>query len=196
MSFVVLLAGCGHVPFAEYPGSSGTGPEAAVGIVEPGAREVVVVVNHNALWVGSHAGMFAGKRLVDPAGSYVTKRSDDDGWQGISLIDYVRYQLKDGPWIRLYRFTLSAETFAEVESRVVDAGIAMPLFCAAYVQNLIAGIGPFKEIPRVWWTSPTALARNLDLLIAGPLAAGACIWPTGAHCRTDHPSEGTRAALP
>lgn len=191
------LAGCSHAPVAEYPegGSPGrVGAEMSLRIAEPGPHEVVIVVNHNAAWVGSHAGMFAGQRLVDPAGSYVAKRSEDDGWQGTSLVDYVRFQMEDGPWIKLYRFTLSAASFAAVDSRITGAGIAMPLFCAARVQNLIAGIGPFEEVPRVWWTSPVALARNLDPLTAGPLALGVCAWPTGARCHPALPPGERQAA--
>lgn len=198
LSFILVLAGCAHVPGTEDPGGSrawGSGGETALAIAEPRTHEVVIVVNHNAAWVGSHAGMFAGPRLIDPAGSYVTKRSADEAWLGASLMDYVRFQMADGPWIKLYRFGLSPETFAALESRVLDAGITMPLFCAARVQNLIAGIGPFEDIPRAWWTSPAALARKLDPLTVGPLALGDCAWPNGARCRQEDGSGPVRAAV-
>lgn len=193
-SVVLLLAGCGHVPVTEDPESTNTGHGSVLGVVEPGKNEVVIVINDNAAFVGTHTGIFAGARLSDPAGSYLTKRSQDADWEGTSLTDYVRFQLQDGPWIKLYRFSLPPETFGAVESRVINAGITMPLFCAAAVQNLIAGIGPFDNIPRVWWTSPTALARDLDPLTLGSFALGICAWPNGAPCDPDGGTAATQAA--
>lgn len=194
LSVGLLLAGCGHVPVAESPESTNTVDGSTVGVVEPGRHEVVIVINDNAAFVGTHAGLFAGARLSDPAGSYVTKRSEDPDWAGTSLTDYVRFQLKDGPWIKLYRFSLPPETFGAIASRVVNAGITMPLFCAAGVQNLVAGIGPFGEMPRVWWTSPAALARDLDPLTLGSSALGICAWPNGMPCDPDGRTAATQAA--
>jgi hypothetical protein len=56
----------------------------------------------------------------------------------------------------------------------VNIGITAPLFCAATVQNIIAGVGPFKELGTVWWTSPSALAVVLNPVIHGPRRAGVC----------------------
>ena len=57
-----------------------------------------------------------------------------------------------------------------------------PLFCAAGVQNLIAGVGPFAAIDPVYWTSPASLADLLDGLRNGPAAPGVCVMPDNRPC--------------
>jgi hypothetical protein len=148
-------------------------PAVAVNLSEPAADEVVVVINDNALG-GNHAGVFAGKRLLDPAGSYVGVRSEDKDWPGPSLADYARYQTVDGPNIRLYRFRLQPDAFALIEQRIQASGFTAPLFCAVTVQNLLVGVPPFGMIASTSWTYPTALAQALDTLIRGEPAAGVC----------------------
>jgi hypothetical protein len=152
-----------------------TAPPAKVAIklTEPAPDEVVVVINDNALG-GNHAGLFAGKRLLDPAGSYVGVRSEDKDWLGPSLADYARYQTVDGPNIRLYRFRLDPEAFARIEQRIQASSFTAPLFCAVAVQNLLVGVPPFEAIESTGWTYPTALAQTLDTLTRGEPAAGVC----------------------
>jgi hypothetical protein len=142
---------------------------------------VVIVVNNNSAG-GNHAGMFAGARLIDPAGSYFGVRSQDKGWTGPSLADYVRHQMVDGQNIRVYRFALDDPEFEVIETRMVNAGITAPLFCAATVQNIIAGVGPFKDLGAVWWTSPSALAKALNPASHGPGPAGVCVMPDESPC--------------
>ena len=148
---------------------------------EPGPREVVVVVNYNSP-VGNHAGLWAGDLLADPAGSYLAVRQRAPAWSGPNLTDYLRYQMEDGDRVFSYRFTLDDTAFAALRQRVLDAGPTAPLFCAAAVQNLSAGIGPFQVIPQVTWASPAELAEHLAPLWKLPGAAGTCQWPDGAAC--------------
>lgn len=152
-----------------------TAPPARVTIrlAEPAPDEVVVVINDNALG-GNHAGLFAGSLLIDPAGSYVGVRGEDQSWQGPTLADYARYQTVDGPNIRLYRFRLQPEAFASIEQRIRASGSTAPLFCAVAVQNLLVGVPPFDTIESTGWTTPTALGRELDTLTQGEAAAGEC----------------------
>ena len=156
---------------------------------DPGARpapdvprgEVAIVINGNAAG-GRHAGLFAGPWLSDPSGSYVTERSGSPQWPGPSLADYVAYQLEDGEDVRVYRFKLNEPDFAEIERRVRSASATMPLFCAATVQSQIAGVGPFREIADTFWTSPKALALQLQRLVGRPSIAGACLRASGGTC--------------
>ncbi|HVP08590.1 MAG TPA: hypothetical protein VMT02_03635 [Burkholderiales bacterium] len=143
--------------------------------------EVAIVINGNAAG-GRHAGLFAGPWLSDPSGSYVSQRSGSADWPGPSLADYVAFQLEDGDDVRVFRFRLSERDFAEVERRVRSAGATPPLFCAATVQSQIAGVGPFKEIPDTFWTSPKTLASHLQQLLGRPSIAGACLRPSGTPC--------------
>lgn len=154
---------------------------AANRLAEPAANEAVIVINNNALG-GNHAGIFAGARLNDPAGSYVGMRSQDRNWPGPSLADYVEFQKEDGENILIYRFRLAAADFAVLDARMAAAGITPPLFCAAGVQNLIAGVGPFAAIDPVYWTSPASLADLLDGLKNGPAAPGVCVMPDNRPC--------------
>jgi len=146
-------------------------PEAAIRLAEPAPDEVVV--NDNALG-GNHAGLFAGTTLIDPAGSYVWTRSRDRAWPGPTLADYARYQIADGLKIRFYRFRLQPKTFAAILQRIRDAGSTPPLFCAAAVQNLLAGLTPFDRIKGVGFTTPTELGHVLDGLTHGQGAVGVC----------------------
>lgn len=183
---MLLLAGCVSVP---ENGASGQpvgerSPDSLsteVHLVEPAANEVVVVINNNAA-LGNHAGIFAGERLSDPAGSYKNVRAKSPDWRRVSLADYVAYQMDDGLRIQIYRFTLSDQQFSAVVARLPEADSAMPLFCGAAVQNAIAGIGPFKSIEATWWTSPAELGRRLAPLTGAAHAAGVCLWPDGLPC--------------
>lgn len=143
--------------------------------------EVAVVINGNAAG-GRHAGLFAGPWLSDPSGSYVTQRAGSPAWPGPSLADYVAYQLEDGDDVRVFRFRLSEPEFAEIERRVRSASGTIPLFCAATVQGQIAGVGPFKDVADAFWTSPSALAEQLQRLVGRPSVVGACLRPSGAPC--------------
>lgn len=181
-ALTLALAACALSPSIPHsaPPSAGDGYPERLGIAEPGAYEVVVVINDNAKM--QHAGMFAGATLLDPAGSYLNVRSRETDWPGSSLHDYVRFQLEDGPEVRLYRFTLPATRFALIKTRVDDAGSTVPLFCAAKVQNILSGVEPFESLPTTWLASPVRLSRLLDAVV-GPLRlAGDCQWPNGASC--------------
>jgi hypothetical protein len=148
---------------------------------EPAADEVVVVVNDNAS-LGNHTGLFAGSLLVDPAGSYIGKRSADRNWPGPTLADYARFQTMDGLNIRFYRFRLNPRAFAAIVQRMRDIGMTPPLFCASAVQNLLVGVPPFDGITPIRWTSPKGLVRVLDPLTQGERAVGECQTLTAAPC--------------
>jgi len=174
---VLLLAACAGLPTDENsPQRRGARPAPDVP-----RGEVVIVINGNAAG-GRHAGLFAGPWLSDPSGSYVNQRADAPQWPGPSLADYVAFQKEDGDDVRVYRFKLREADFAEIERRVRSAGTTMPLFCAATVQGQIAGVGPFKEIPDTFWTSPSALAEQLHRLAVGANGGGTCMRPSGRPC--------------
>jgi len=174
---VLLLAACAGLPTDENsPQRRGARPAPDVP-----RGEVVIVINGNAAG-GRHAGLFAGPWLSDPSGSYVNLRADAPQWPGPSLADYVAFQKEDGDDVRVYRFKLREADFAEIERRVRSAGTTMPLFCAATVQGQIAGVGPFKEIPDTFWTSPSALAEQLHRLAVGANGGGTCMRPSGRPC--------------
>jgi hypothetical protein len=178
-----LLAACSTAPPLPHslPPLIGQGfYEEKLGITEPAPTEVVVVINNNIKMV--HAGMFAGATLLDPAGSYLLTRRQQKDWPGVSLHDYVRFQLEDGPEVMVYRFRLPPEPFAEIQSRVGHAGSTMVLFCAAKVQSIISGVPPFEGVPSAWLISPVTVSRHLDLLIQNNPQAGACYWPDGSSC--------------
>jgi len=162
-----------------------TGPREApahwITLAEPGPNEIVVVVNNNGFW-GSHAGMFAGTRLTDPAGSYKFERSKLPGWPHPTLADYIRFQSADGMHIESYRFILADEDFAAVQHRMTAADAAPPLYCATAVNNAIAGIGPFRSIEAAGWIVPASLAESLRPLVRNARAAGRCELPDGSAC--------------
>jgi len=176
MNYIFLLLALVAAPLhaAEAPNwNTEQPPVVVIKLAEPAADEVVVVINDNAFG-GNHAGLFAGSLLIDPAGSYVGMRGEDASWQGPTLEDYARYQTVDGPNIRFYRFRLQPQAFASIEQRIRASGFTPPLFCAAAVQNLLAGLAPFDSLEHTGWTSPTALGRELDTLTQGDAAAGEC----------------------
>jgi hypothetical protein len=176
---VFFLSACAELPAVVDPEPKPAAPRARLADSAPG--EVVIVINNNAAG-GRHAGLFAGGQLSDPSGSYVTVRSSDPRWPGASLDDYVAFQLEDGDDVRVYRFRLKAPDAAVIEQRVRSAGFTAPLFCAATVQNQLAGVGPFADIAEITWTSPSALAQRLDLALRRPAVAGACLRPSGKAC--------------
>ena len=182
VALILVLVSCAQTPLVQHtpPPQIGNGYPETLGILEPMPREVVVVVNINMKMV--HAGMFAGDTLLDPAGSYEYSRHLESDWKGVSLQDYLRFQLDDGPSVKVYRFSLSPEQFAQIKSRLDNAGRTMPLFCAAKVQNIISGIEPFESIPDAWIVFPSTLAKHLDAIISINRITGACLWPNGASC--------------
>lgn len=143
------------------------------GLAEPGALEVVVVINANS-FSGSHAGMFAGTRLYDPSGTYAGVRSQDSAWRHPTLADYVSYHLRDGPDVRIYRFHLAQAEFDLVRTRIENAGWSMPMFCARDVQDVLAGVGRFKRLEAGKWTSPVRLGERLEEVEPTTLVSGAC----------------------
>ena len=178
----LVLSACGSsakIPVIAAP-MLGNGYPEKLALAEPGAQEVVIVINNNMKV--QHAGMFAGPTLLDPAGRYLNVRGRQTGWAGVSLQDYARFQLEDGPDIRLYRFTLPAARFAQVKVRVDEAGTTMPFFCAAKVQNIISGVAPFESLPDAWLVSSARLADYHDEIIVAKAGVGECRWPNGASC--------------
>ncbi|MEQ1662818.1 MAG: hypothetical protein ABL877_09005 [Thiobacillus sp.] len=156
-------------------------PAALIHLSEPAANEVVVMINDNALG-GNHAGLFAGKILFDPAGSYLGVRRQDKTWSAASLADYARYQTTDGLKVRFYRFRLSEQALAQLQQRIADALPTPPLFCASAVQNLLVGIAPFTALESTGFTTPSALAKRLDGLTRGASAAGECQQLDATRC--------------
>lgn len=156
-------------------------PAVTIRLDEPTAEEVVVVINDNALG-GNHAGLFAGKILYDPAGSYVGMRRQDKTWSAASLADYARYQTTDGLKVRFYRFRLSEQAMTQLQQRIADASPTPPLFCASAVQNVLVGIAPFDGLESTGLTTPSALGRRLDSLIRGASAVGECQQLDATRC--------------
>lgn len=150
-------------------------------LAEPGAREVVVVVNANS-FAGSHAGMFAGARLYDPSGTYVGVRSQDGAWRHPTLADYVKYHLRDGPDVRIHRFPMAQAEFDLVLTRIENAGWTMPMFCARDVQDVLAGVGRFKRLETGKWTSPVRLSERLEEIEPTNVVAGPCGTPDAQPC--------------
>lgn len=185
---LALLAACSSVPPLPYspPPLIGLEYPDRLAISEPLSDEVVVVVNNNIKMV--HAGMFAGSVLLDPAGSYLSTRPEQTDWTGTSLVDYVRFQLEDGPNVKVYRFRPAAASFAVIKARVVAAGRTAPLFCAAKVQNILSGVAPFEQVPSAWLISPATVGRHLDQVIKQDARAGACYWLDGSSCYAQLPA--------
>lgn len=176
------LAGCSPASVVRTaPAAQAATSNAPLRLAEPAANEAVIVINNNA-GPGTHAGIFAGARLNDPAGSYVGTRSEDKNWPGPSLADYVEFQKEDGDNIQIYRFKLSPADFAALDSRMASSGPTPPLFCAVEVQNLIAGLGPFKPIPSVGWATPASLGKLLEQLVVSQIATGKCVLPNNQPC--------------
>jgi hypothetical protein len=170
-----LLSGCAGTPIPP------TEVGAPVSQPEIGKLEIVIVLNLNNSF-GTHTGMFLGNTLNDPAGGYLAARTGKPWWQGPSLEDYIRFQREDGDLVQIYRYTLSQADFDVIASRVRVFGFNAPMYCAADVQNEIAGVGPFKTIKPVRWTSPVALGEALRALPTDPVAGKACTWPSGRPC--------------
>ncbi len=177
-----LLAACAHRQSRpETPAPAWmNGDSDRLSIADIGDHEVVVVINNNTKML--HAGLWAGGQLLDPAGSYLATRGQDKAWPGAGLQDYVRFQLDDGPVVKLYRFTLGDGAFARIEERVAKAGGTIPPFCAAKVQGVLSGIEPFQAVADPFLVSPAGLAEALDdILLAAP-TTGRCQWPNGLSC--------------
>ncbi len=183
---VFLLAGCSPSSVVRTAPLAVTAKGGTTRLAEPAANEAVIIINNNAV-PGTHAGIFAGARLNDPAGSYVGTRSMDENWAGPSLADYVEHQKEDGDKILIYRFKMAPADFAALDARMAAAGPTPPLFCAVEVQNLVAGLGPFKSIPSAGWATPAGLARLLDQIIVSRVAAGECVLPDNQSCQTHSP---------
>ena len=160
------------LPSAEMP---------ATHLQEPGQDEVIVVVN-NSSGIGNHAGIFVGRRLSDPAGSYRFVRSQVKGWKRPTLNDYIAYQLVDGERVQSYRFALTESELSAIAARLPTADAAAPLFCASATNNALAGIGPFATIKPVNWMSPAAVADELDAILKANPGIGRCALPDGSPC--------------
>jgi hypothetical protein len=187
VSLLALIAGCAPLPaprenWRHQVDTSLEPPANSIHLAALADDEVAVVINANAV-MGSHAGLFAGKRLMDPSGTYFFTRSEDPDWPGPSLADYVRFELRDGKEVRVYRFRLAKADVHTITTRIDHAGWTLPLFCATTVKNTVAGVGPFTAIGSSRWNSPLSLAKELDLIISNGTAPGACQMPDGEPCR-------------
>lgn len=187
-ALLLALAACTGIPPPNDPVAAvdvvaRSNSSTEIKLEEPRSQEVVIIINNNSA-LGNHAGLFVGSRLSDPAGSFVAERSRLPGWTVPLLADYVEFQKLDGPKIQLFRFTLAAADVAALEARLPEADRAAPLFCAAAVQNAIAGIGPFQAIKPAFFTTPAGLAEVLRPLSKGnsQVAGGRCAWADGAAC--------------
>ena len=183
-SLAGVLAGCAHHvatrPETSAPALLVEGYPDRLSMADVGAHEVVVVINNNIKML--HAGMWAGARLLDPAGSYVATRGMNRSWPGANLPDYTRFQLEDGPQVKLYRFSLSPEAFARIAERVAKAGGTIPPFCAAKVRGVLSGIKPFQSVSDAFLATPAGLAEALDDILLAMPTAGRCQWPNGLSC--------------
>ncbi len=175
--FASLVSACTQNPAP----SRSADPPRLEHLAEPGAREVVVVINANS-FAGAHAGMFAGERLYDPSGTYVGVRSQEASWRHPTLADYVSYHLRDGPDVRIYRFNLVQAEFDLVRTRIENAGWSMPMFCARDVQDVLAGVGQFKRLEAGRWTSPARLGERLEEIKPTTLVPVACGAPDAQPC--------------
>lgn len=153
----------------------------ATQLQEPRDDELVVVVNNNG-GIGNHAGLFVGRRLSDPAGSYRHVRAQAKGWRRPTLNDYVGFQMSDGQHIQSFRFRLPPGELSAVAARLPVADAAAPLFCASAVNNALAGIGPFARIMPVNWMTPAAVAEELAAVLAANPGVGVCVLPDGSAC--------------
>lgn len=153
----------------------------ATHLQEPRTDEVVVVINNNG-GIGNHAGIFVGRRLSDPAGSYRFFRSSAKGWRRPTLNDYVGFQMVDGERVQSYRFTLPESELSAIAARLPTADAAAPLFCASAVNNALAGIGPFATIKPVNWMGPAAVGDELDAILNANPGIGRCVLPDGSPC--------------
>ncbi len=185
---MAALAGCGSS--YRYPdefiaaGNAGNHSAHAVNVTEPAADEVAIVINNNAGF-GTHAGLFVGARMSDPAGNYWRERRDDPDWKHPTLRDYVRHQMVDGLRVQVFRFRLDPADIKIIDQRVANQGITVPLNCAAEVRDQVANVGVFKALKPRGWLSPAALAEQLLPLIEGPTAVGICTWGNGVPCRPE-----------
>ena len=182
-----VLAGCASSSY-RYPDeliharSNGDYDAHTFKVPEPAADEVVVVINNNSGF-GTHAGMFVGARLSDPAGNYGMLRRFELDWKGPTLRDYVEHQMIDGLRIQLFRFKLDPADIKIIDERVAAQGITVPLNCAAEVRDQIPNVGVFKALKPSGWLSPNELAEQLLPLIEGSTAVGQFTWPNGRPCR-------------
>lgn len=196
LAAAALLCGCSEPAYRSDPASTAAHTvraEALAGIAEPGPHEVAVIINGNA-YRGIHAGLFIGATLYDPSGTYVGNRSGDRAWRRPTLVDYLDYQLADGPDVRLYRFPLNADDFTVIRARIKQAGWTMPTYCANSVRDALAGVGPFRGLAADGWISPKRLAAELDRL-ASPVPEQTVVHATERN-DTQHPEHITSGPRP
>ena len=184
---VSLLSGCGGSsylhPDQRNAADRNSDPGAyMVKLDEPAADEVAIVINNNAGF-GTHAGMFVGEHLSDPAGNYAMARRGEPGWERPTLRDYVEHQMVDGLRVQIFRFKLESADIKIISARVANSGITVPLNCAVEIRNEVANVGLFKALKPTGWLSPNELAEQLLPMIEGENAAGTCVWPDGRPCR-------------
>ena len=132
-------------------------------LIDSFGLKTVFIINGNrglppSSWRGTHAGLYIDNGsalgvpgLYDPQGSYnrVLGRSSADGYffegDDADLSRYVKYQLADGPDVRLYEFETTPEQEMEMARRL-DQGYKDGFTCADGVSLLVDGIGPFNDM--------------------------------------------------
>jgi RHS repeat-associated protein len=105
--------------------------------------------------------------LYDPAGSYIPAgmpyHIDILSEQDADLAPYIRYhELLDGRPTHVYTFETCPNDEAAIAARILDQPtVVTGGLCATQVQAVIAGIGPFQNIPAPGFlcTSPGALEK-------------------------------------
>lgn len=137
--------------------------------IDPFGLTTTIVINNNAWFIGSHSGVATGSGkdavLYDPGGSYHNKeKGSGDALYGknVNLNDYINYQRKDGPDVRVYVFDTTPEEEAAIAARIEKQGSRGPGFCAADTSRVLDGIGPFNSLGI--YATPSGLEQALKEL--------------------------------
>jgi RHS repeat-associated protein len=131
----------------------------------------IVVVNQNGL---GHAGVYVdngpdGKPfLYDPGGSFQQgMRGSNDAFYGkdANISDYIKFQERDGPNVKVFKFDTSKADEAKIASNAEGQDGKAPLMCAVGTSSALQGVGPFRNLPIS--LTPRGLAGDLSKLVQG-----------------------------
>jgi RHS repeat-associated protein len=151
--------------------------------VDRDGKETNIVVWGDS-WPGGHSGIYIsgpdGNTIYDPSSGYAPNGVDSLGSGRLgsgpevgSLSSYLQSPAGGSCGCTVYSFPTTPEQESEIIRRASENGGGGFARCAQAVQNVLSGIGPFKNLPNSSWrVAPTTLGDRLSNLLGVRIGKG------------------------
>ena len=156
--------------FVDGPSVYGYARQSPVMRVDPWGLDTTIIIWNGGLG-GQHAGLHISNphsgngAIYDPGGGFDDPEMGSGRLHVGSDVPPISRHMQPNSSgscdCETYTFPTTPEEEAQIIENAMNNGDPGPFFCASGLQNAIAGVGPFSNIPATNWTSPNALGKRL-----------------------------------